>query len=454
MDINKNQIVPLEITGMTAEGNGVGRYRGMAVFVPHSAVGDVIDCRIVKVCRSYAFGIIENMKIPSPDRLPGSGCPVYPKCGGCIFRHIDYEAELRIKDSLVRDAFRRIGGLSPVFEDILGCARTSRYRNKAQYPIAYENGKAVCGFYAPRSHRVIPCGDCALQPEIFSHITAVMLEYIDSRGIAVFDEQTGEGNVRHIYLRRGEHSGEIMVCIVAAKRTAKPFNELAKSLAEQFPDVKSIVLNINPYRTNVILGKENIVLYGGEHITDTMCGRRIKISPLSFYQVNTLQAEMLYGIAREYAAPRAGEMLLDLYCGAGTVGLSFSDGIGKLIGCEIIPAAVDNARENAHMNGIDNAEFICGDASETAAVLAEKGLAPDIIVTDPPRKGCDVSTLEAVAKMSPPRIVMISCDPATAARDCAALEKLGFRVTKVRAVDMFPRTGHVECVALLSREKS
>ena len=453
MDIKKNLTVEIEITGMTAEGNGVGRYEGTVIFVPSAAVGDRISCRIVKVCKNFCYGKIEDIISPSPDRTAETGCEVYSKCGGCIFRHIGYDAELRIKENIVRDAFRRIGGLEPEFESILGCERTSRYRNKAQYPVAFADGKAVCGFYAPRSHRVIPCGDCDLQPEIFSEITAEILKYINDKKITVYDENTKKGNIRHIYLRRGEHSGEIMACIVAAKKNKKIFSELGELLTVKFPDIKSFVLNVNPDNTNVILGRENIIICGKDHIEDTMCGNRIKISPLSFYQVNTLQAERLYETARDLAGSEGCGTLLDLYCGAGTVGLSFSDDTEKLIGCEIIPEAVENARENARLDNIPNAEFICGDAAKVSETLAERGLAPDIIVTDPPRKGCDERTLLSVIKMAPSKIVMISCNPATAARDCAFLEAHGYKAVKVKAVDMFPRTGHVECVVLLSPEK-
>ena len=451
--MNKNDIIELEITDVTAEGSGVGRHDGMAVFVPAAAAGDVISCRIVKVCKSYCFGIIDKIIKPSADRAE-SGCEISKKCGGCVFRHIDYSAELRIKDKSVRDAFKRIGGLDIPFEDILGCESADRYRNKAQYPVSGEAGNAYCGFYAQRSHRVIPCGDCILQPEIFGKITEDVLGYINSRKIPPYNEESGKGCVRHIYLRRGYHSSEIMVCLVVTKEDRKLFAPMADMLMKKYPDIKSVVLNINSRRTNVIMGEKCVTVGGRAYIEDIMCGRRIKISPLAFYQVNTAQAERLYGIAADFAELKGGEVLLDLYCGAGTVGLSMADKISKLIGGEIIPEAVENAKENAAANGIENAEFICGDAGKIADSLAAKGMHPDVIVIDPPRKGCDSLTLDSIVKMSPEKVVMISCNPATAARDAAYLGERGYAAVKARAADMFPRTGHVECVALLSKLKS
>lgn len=451
--MNKNDIIELEITDVTAEGSGVGRHDGMAVFVPAAAAGDVISCRIVKVCKSYCFGIIDKIIKPSADRAE-SGCEISKKCGGCVFRHIDYSAELRIKDKSVRDAFKRIGGLDIPFEDILGCESADRYRNKAQYPVAGEAGNAYCGFYAQRSHRVIPCGDCILQPKIFGKITEDVLGYINSRKIPPYNEESGKGCVRHIYLRRGYHSGEIMVCLVVTKEDRKLFAPMADMLMKKYPDIKSVVLNINSRRTNVIMGEKCVTVGGRGYIEDIMCGRRIKISPLAFYQVNTAQAERLYGIAADFAELKGGEVLLDLYCGAGTVGLSMADKISKLIGGEIIPEAVENAKENAAANGIENAEFICGDAGKIADSLAAKGMHPDVIVIDPPRKGCDSLTLDSIVKMAPEKVVMISCNPATAARDAAYLGERGYAAVKARAADMFPRTGHVECVALLSKLKS
>ncbi len=448
----KNQVCNAEITALTSEGSGVCRVDGMAVFVPDTAVGDKIKVKIVKVLTSYAYGIVEEITEPSPDRVTDN-CQVYKKCGGCVYRHISYEAECRAKADTVRDAFRRIGGLEPEFEEFLSADTTEHYRNKAQYPLAVQDGKAVCGFYAQRSHRVIPVHDCALQPEIFSSITHDILDYIDSKKLSVYDEVSGNGLLRHIYLRRGTHSGEIMVCIVARKDVSRQLSSLCRNLTEKYSDIKSIILNINPKRTNVILGEKCITLWGNDHINDTMCGNSIQISPLSFYQVNTVQAEKLYAKALEYASPSTTDTIADLYCGAGTIGLSMAHKAGKIIGVEIVPDAVKNAQFNAKMNNISNAEFYAGDAGNVFAELSKKGCSPDIIILDPPRKGCSEDTLRTVTNAAPQKIVMISCNPSTAARDAKLLSQHGYNTVKVCGADLFPRTRHVECVVLMSRKK-
>lgn len=444
----KNEIVRLEITALASEGSGVGRHNGMAVFVPFTAVGDIISCRIVKELKSYAYGRIEEILTPSPDRVE-NGCPAYGKCGGCVFRHITYEAELRAKDRVVRDAFGRIGALSPEFLPITGSGCTEGYRNKLQMPLAKGDGGAYSGFFAPRSHRVIGVERCLLQPEIFAEITKFVLEYINRRHISIYNEEKHEGVLRHIFLRKGYYSGEICLCIVARKKVPE-LSGLAAEVMEKFPQITGVVLNINSEKTNVILGDKEIVLRGRAEISDTMCGVSVEISPRSFYQVNTPAAERLYKHAAEFAQPER-KVLLDLYCGAGTIGLSMAREAERVIGAEIVPEAAENAKRNAAASGFGNAEFICADAGQAADDLAKRGLKPDVIILDPPRKGCGEETLAACAEMSPERIVMISCNPATAARDCARLEELGYRAEKVRAFDLFPRTGHVECVVLMSR---
>lgn len=450
--LEKNQVHTAEITGLTSEGSGVCRIDGMAVFVPETAVGDVCEVKIVKVLKSYAFGIVEKLITASPDRITDN-CPVYKKCGGCLLRHISYEAECRTKNGIVRDTFERIGGLSPEFDSFLGAETTERYRNKAQYPLADQDGRAVCGFYAPRSHRVIPVEDCALQPEIFSQILQTILGYINWKKLSVYDEETNTGIIRHIYLRRGAHSGEIMVCLVVRKDISRQLSALCRVLTEKYSDIKSIVMNINSRKTNVILGDECVTLWGSDVISDTMCGNTVEISPLSFYQVNTVQAERLYGKALEYAAPEKDEVIADLYCGAGTIGLSMAKQAAKIVGVEIVPQAVENAKKNALRNSIANAEFHCGDAGEVFGKLRKQGCKPDIIVVDPPRKGCSPETINVMAEAAPRKIVMISCNPATAARDAKLLSEKGYSVDKVCGVDLFPRTGHVECVVLMSRDK-
>ena len=449
--MKKNDLYTIEITGMTAEGNGVGRADGIAVFVPHTAVGDVISCRIVKLAKSYAYGIIDRITTPSPDRIE-SDCPVSAKCGGCTFRHISYSAELEIKDKLVRDAFLRIGGFDDIkFEEICG-GEPDRYRNKAQYPVAELEGRAVCGFYSKRSHRVVPFMECLLQPKIFGNIAEFCLEFANSRKIPAYNEENGKGILRHIYIRRGFHSGEIMLCFVVKDESRrKEFSELGEAARKKFPDIASVIMNVNPKNTNVILGEKNFTLTGSGEITDILCGRKITLSPMSFYQVNTAQAERLYQCAMDYAGLTGSETVLDLYCGAGTIGLSFSDKAGKIIGCEIVPEAVENAKRNAEINGVRNAEFYCGDSGQLAKKLADEGIVPDAAVIDPPRKGCDTLTLDSLVRMSPKRIVMISCDPATAARDAKYLSEHGYKIQRAKAFDLFPRTGHIECAVNLQK---
>lgn len=449
--MEKNDVIELKITGLTNEGSGVGRYEGMAVFVPVTAVGDVILCRIVKVLKSYAYGRVEELLTPSPDRIKND-CPSYGKCGGCSFRHISYEAELRAKEGFVRDAFERIGGLCPEFLPIRGSETCAGYRNKLQMPVAKSDiGEVFCGFFSERSHRVTPVKKCLLQPDIFADITAFVIEQVKKLKISVYNEHKHEGVLRHIFLRKGHYSGEICLCLVARRKTPE-LQKLANSAMKRFPAIKGVALNINKDRTNVILGNDEIALCGEPVITDTMCENVISISPKSFYQVNTPAAEALYRQAGEFAEPK-GKLVLDLYCGAGTIGLSMANEAKHIIGAEIVPEAVENARQNAAGNALENAEFICADAGQAAQNLLSEGLKPDVIIVDPPRKGCDEATLCACAEMAPERIVMISCNAATAARDCKWLSEHGYNVETVRAFDLFPRTTHTECVVKLVRSK-
>lgn len=451
--LEKNQLFTAQIEDITSEGSGVCRIDGFTVFVPDTAIGDVVSVKIVKVLKSYAYGIIDKLITPSEDRIEND-CLYYKKCGGCVFRHISYEAECRTKDSIVRNAFKRIGGIEPEFESFISAEDTSCYRNKAQYPVAMNEEKAVCGFFAPRSHRIVSLTDCALQPTQFRDILETVLDYINDKKISAYDEASHTGIVRHIYIRKGAHSGEIMLCIVVRKDISRQLSGLCRTAAEKFPDIKSIVMNINPDKTNVILGKKCVTLYGNDTISDIMCGNTVEISPLSFYQVNTVQAERLYAKALEYASPGKDDIIADLYCGAGTIGLSMAKSAGKIIGIEIVPQAVENARKNSRINDISNTEFYCGDAGAVFEDLRKNGCSPDIIVIDPPRKGCSAYTIEAIAKASPEKIVMISCNPATAARDAKMLADYGYTAVKAAGADLFPRTKHVECVVLMSRDKA
>lgn len=455
--MKKNDIIKLDIIDMTAEGNGVGKTEsGMTAFVPLTAPGDVVASRITKINKRYAYGIIDEIIIPSQDRTE-SGCGAFNKCGGCAFRHINYAAELKIKDKLVKDAFSRIGGFRGLnFEEICGAEHTGRYRNKAQYPVGVSDGRAECGFYSKRSHRIIPAEDCKISPKIFSDISRFIIGYVNERGIRVYDETavsdgiSRNGGLRHIYLRRGHYSSEIMVCLVSSEKNDL-FEPLAKRLAEEFPEITSVVLNINPKNTNVILGDKSVTLYGKAFISDSIGGIKAKLSPMSFYQVNTAQAERLYECVKEYALMTGAETVLDLYCGAGLIGIFIADKAKEVIGAEIVREAIENAKENAADNGVKNIRFISGDAGMAAKTLLESGISLDVIITDPPRRGLDALALDSIVKLSPQRIVMVSCNPATAARDAAFLAGNGYEIKRIRAYDLFPRTGHVECVLLMEK---
>ena len=455
MPLQKNQILTLRIERLSSDGSGVAHSAdGEAVFVPGTAPGDEARVRIVKDCGRYAFGILDELLTPSPDRIPVD-CPVAGPCGGCSLRHLDYAAELRAKQESVLDAFRRIGGLEVPVLDILPSPDVDRYRNKVQFPVGIDkNGVPCIGFYAGRTHRIVPCPDCKLQPSVLNEIGNALCAFFAQQGIRPYDEQSGKGLVRHIFLRRGAHSGQIMVCLVCTRAKLPHAEQLCTALRGQFPAISTILLNVNAKNTNVILGSENHILYGPGYIEDTLCGVPVRLGPLSFYQVNTLAAERLYGVAAQYAQLTPDDTLLDLYCGMGTIGLSMAGQCRELIGVEIVPEAIESAKANAARMGeavAAKSRFFCADAGQAATQLAAEGLHPDIVMLDPPRKGCDEATLSAVVRMAPRRVVYVSCNPATAARDAAWLEKNGYHAEKVQPVDLFPRTKHVEAVLLLTK---
>ena len=455
MPLQKNQILTLRIERLSSDGSGVAHSAdGEAVFVPGTAPGDEARVRIVKDCGRYAFGILDELLTPSPDRIPVD-CPVAGPCGGCSLRHLDYAAELCAKQESVLDAFRRIGGLEVPVLDILPSPDVDRYRNKVQFPVGVDKNGAPCiGFYAGRTHRIVPCPDCKLQPDVLNEIGNALCAFFAQQGIRPYDEQSGKGLVRHIFLRRGAHSGQIMVCLVCTRAKLPHAEQLCTALRGQFPAISTILLNVNAKNTNVILGSENHILYGPGYIEDTLCGVPVRLGPLSFYQVNTLAAERLYGVAAQYAQLTPDDTLLDLYCGMGTIGLSMAEQCRELIGVEIVPEAIESAKANAARMGeavAAKSRFFCADAGQAATQLAAEGLHPDIVMLDPPRKGCDEATLSAVVRMAPRRVVYVSCNPATAARDAAWLEQNGYHAEKVQPVDLFPRTKHVEAVLLLTK---
>lgn len=454
MEVTKNQIISLEITGYTAEGSGVGHYQGMAVFVPLAAAGDRLQVKILKVAKSYAYGKIEKIISASGDRIPVD-CPQFSRCGGCVFRHIAYEAELRAKQQRVEDALERIAGLrSVVLRPIVGAAEPNRYRNKAQLPVGLgTGGRITLGFYAAHSHRIIDCEECLLQPQEFTAAMKAFREWEAETHDSIYDEATGRGRLRHLFLRKAQTTGEVMACTVVNGNGVHDEEALADLLFEKVPGMKSCVINSNREKTNVILGSKFRTVRGEDSITDELCGLRFRISPQSFYQVNPRQAERLYALAGEYAGLTGNETVLDLYCGTGTIGLSMAKHAKQVIGVELVERAVEDAKKNAAENGIENAEFLCADAAKAADMLKNRGVRPDVVVLDPPRKGCDPALIGTVAEMAPARVVYVSCDPATLARDIKTFSQLGYTPAEATPVDMFPRTAHVETVVLMSKKE-
>ncbi len=455
MALQKNQRIEIKFHGMSAEGMAVGRYEGEAVFVPLGAPGDRARVKIVKAAKTHAFGRLEQVLDPAPCRTEPD-CPVYAQCGGCCFRHIRYQTELEVKFQRVKDALERVGGFQDLtLRPILPAPSPTGYRNKALLPLGQgPDGQLTLGFYAKNSHRIVDCPHCRLQPEEFRLVMEVFRDWARSYGDPVYDEVTHTGRMRRLYIRKAEATGQVLVCVVVKGSGLRHEAQLAQALRQAVPGFAGLVINSQSERTNVALGRRCRTAWGQGFIRDRLCGLEFDISPLSFYQVNRTQAERLYGIAAGYAALTGKELLLDLYCGTGAVGLSMAAKAQKLIGVEVVPEAVENARENARRNQVENAEFLCADASQAAKELASRGLGPDVVVLDPPRKGCAPQLVETVAAMSPQRVVYISCDPATLARDLRRFAQLGYQPQEATPVDMFPGTAHVETIVLLQRENS
>ena len=455
--LQKNACYPMTVRAVNNLGNGVGEIDGMVTFVRGGVTGDSLIVRVIKCNRDYCVARIEEIVSPSPHRVTDA-CTAPLSCGGCAYRAIDYAHELELKRNDVEHAFRKAGLRDVVVEPVRSVDRISGYRNKAQYPIAPGPDGPELGFYAARSHRLVPAEHCPLQPAVFGEIAIAVRDFARQMGISAYDETSGDGLLRHLYLRMGEGTGEILVTLVINGKQRPHVGQLADLLTQRFPNIVGVLLNHNTANTNLILGEKYTVVWGRDWLEDTLCGLRFAIRPAAFYQVNHDGAELLYRIAREKANLKGEETLLDLYCGTGTIGLSMADAVHEVIGIEIVPDAVVCARENAARNGIGNASFFCGDASSTegllAPVFAERGkFSPDVVILDPPRKGSTPELLEYLASLDVPRIVYVSCDPATLARDAAYLARRGYTVGSVTPVDMFPRTGHVETVVLLSRQK-
>lgn len=451
VELSKNDKIELTIDALTSEGSGVGRYNGLAVFVRGTVPQDKIIAHIIKRSKNYAIGIIDKILQPSPERIE-SDCPYSKKCGGCSFRHMTYDEELKYKKSRVQDALNRIGHLDIEVDEIIGADDLSHYRNKAQYPVDISDGEMFAGFYAYKSHRIIPCADCKLQPAEFEKGLEAFAKWIESENITSYNEQTGKGLLRHIYFRKGFATGEVMACAVINGNSIPNGELLVSLLREKVDGLTSVAVNINKEKTNVILGKETSIIWGEKYIRDSLLGKDFLISPNSFYQVNHNQCEKLYAKAKDFAGLIGTETVLDLYCGVGTIGLTMAENVKQLVGIEIIPQAIENAKGNAKINHITNAQFICADAPKGAEILKKQGVNPDVIILDPPRKGCGKSLFDTIEQLSPKKIVYVSCDSATLARDLAILKEKGYEAKKVSAVDMFPRTPHVECVTLIEKD--
>ncbi|NCB50883.1 MAG: 23S rRNA (uracil(1939)-C(5))-methyltransferase RlmD [Clostridia bacterium] len=448
-DIDKNQIYTAEIEGFTSEGMGVSRIDGRAVFVHGAIPGETWRFKITKVTKTvvYARGL-ECLKASESRVEPA--CPFFSLCGGCDLMHMSYEAELGMKRDRVNDALRRIGGLTLEISGIVPCEATGHYRNKAVYNISGENGVPVFGFYRSGSHDVVSIDRCMLQTETSDNAAAAVCEWMKKRSIKAYDEKSGSGAVRHVFVRSAR-SGSAVCCVVSAEGFGKHTSSLVAALNGACPGLTGIVLNINKKAGNAIFAGDFYTLWGDPDIGDTLCGFEFKLSPRAFYQINPPQAEKLYARAVALALPCPGGTVLDLYCGAGTISLCLARRAEKVIGAEIVPEAVANAAENAANNGIKNTEFICADAAEAAKELSRRGVTPAAVVVDPPRKGMSEDAVFAVASMCPERVVYVSCDPATLARDLKRFAALGYRAISAEAVDMFPRTVHVETVVMMSR---
>ena len=446
MELAKNQEHTVTIEGYGEGGMGVARIDGRVVFVHGALRGEKCRVLILKTLKSVAFAKVLEVIEPSSERME-SDCPYFPRCGGCTYRHIRYEEELRLKKQRVQDNLSRIGGSDVTVEEILGAQDTLRYRNKAQYPVSKDG---AVGFYRARTHEVIECEHCLLvRPEADAAAEALR-EYMQSCRVAGYDEKTGRGLVRHLYIRSNA-AGESLVCVLVNGDKLPKEDRLVALLRDACPKCTGIVLGTNTKKGNVILGDRYRTLWGSDRLEDTLCGKTFRLSVPSFYQVNRVQAERLYAKAIEFAGLTGQETVLDLYCGAGTITLALSDHAKKVLGAEIVPEAIDDARENAARNGVKNAEFFCGDASDVAKKLARENLRPDVITVDPPRKGLAADVVESIAEMQPGRVVYVSCDSATMARDVKRLADLGYTAQRACAVDMFPRADHVETVVLLSK---
>ncbi|MGG7215166.1 23S rRNA (uracil(1939)-C(5))-methyltransferase RlmD [Clostridium nigeriense] len=451
----KNNEYILDIVSVGYEGEGIAKIDGYPIFIEGAILGEKVKALIVKVKKNYAYGKLIEIIEASEERVEPK-CRVYKRCGGCTVQHMNYKKQLDYKFERVKDCISKIGGLdSSLVKYPIGMEKPERYRNKVQLPVGIVKGELSIGFYAPRSHNIINLDTCLIQDEVADKVASITRNWMIKFNISaasidgIFNKN---GLIRHVMIRKGFTTNEVMVVLVSTKREIPNLDGFIEEIKENIDGIKSIILNVNKENTNVILGQECITLWGEDTITDYIDNFKFNISPLSFFQVNPVQTEKLYSKALEYAELTGEETVFDAYCGTGTITLFLSQKAKKVYGVEIIEPAIINARENARINNIENAEFFVGKSEEVIPELIEKGIAPEVIVVDPPRKGCDIKLLDAIGKAKPKKVVYVSCDPSTLARDLKILEEKGYKTEKVQPVDMFPHTSHVETVVLMSRK--
>jgi 23S rRNA (uracil1939-C5)-methyltransferase len=450
--VEKNVDYIMDIDNMGYQGEGVGKIDNFTIFVAGAIIGEKVKIKIVKVSKNFAFGKLLEIVEASPSRIDPV-CDIYKCCGGCNIQHIDYKAQLDFKTNRVKQAINRIGKLDEVvIHHTLGMERPYNYRNKVQLPLSNKNGQVSIGFYAERSHAIVNMETCHIQDGVSDVVVKLTKQWIKEFNIQCYDEETGQGSLRHIMIRKGFKTGEVMVVMVTNGKELHRKEEFIAIMTKKIQGIVSIVQNINSEKTNVILGAQCVTLWGKDTITDYIGEFKFQISPLSFFQVNSIQTEILYSKALEYANLSGGEVVLDAYCGTGSISLFLSKRAKKVYGVEIVPEAIENAKINAVENNIDNTEFIVGEAEKIIPELIRQGVKADVVVVDPPRKGCDKTLLEAISVMKPETIVYVSCDPGTLARDLGILDELGYKTIEIQPVDMFPQTSHVECCSLLKRK--
>lgn len=451
--IEKNKVYDIEIEDLGSSGEGVGKIDGFTVFVPQAIPGDRVKVRIKTLKKRYGIGEVLEIIQPSKDRVKPR-CSLFGKCGGCQLMHMEYQAQLDMKRNKVEQALNRIGKIEAQVNPTIGMEDPYAYRNKGQFPVGIRNGRAIIGPYEMGSHNIVDTNYCHIQAPITEKITEIIKKYIDDYRIEVYDEVKRRGLIRNIIIRVGFATGDVMVVLVTNGRKLPYKDELIKMLKDNIPDLKSVVQNINTRNTNVVLGRETILLYGEDRIVDHIGELKFNISATSFYQVNSIQTQVLYNKALEYADLNGDELVFDIYCGIGTISLFLAQKAKEVHGIEIVGAAIEDARVNAQINNIDNAKFHLGNAEEIVPQLYKEGLHADVVVVDPPRRGCEESVLETMVNMAPEKIVYVSCNPATLARDLAYLVEGGYRVVEVQPVDMFPQTVHVECVIEIQKVQS